>query len=117
MKLSTVVLNLVVGTEPHKFNTCIHRTFRSRKNKMCVVNFIFLYFYCSKSLAAELLKLTHRSLLFNGTQVKNYCLSTIVDSNQQNVDEGGGRADALGAEQELVLFRGVDPQQREDGGL
>ena len=44
---SAVVHNLVGGTEPHKFHTRIHRTFRSCKSKMCIVNFI--YFYCSKS--------------------------------------------------------------------
>ena len=44
----SVVLNLVGGTEPHKFHTCIHRTLRSWKNKMCVVIFIFLNFYCFK---------------------------------------------------------------------
>ena len=38
----SVVLNLVGRTEPHKFHTCIHRTVRSWKNKMCVVNFILL---------------------------------------------------------------------------
>ena len=30
-----VVLNLIGGTEPHKFHTCIHRTIRSWKNKIC----------------------------------------------------------------------------------
>ena len=55
-----VVLNLVGGTEPDKFHPCIHRTFRRWKNKLGVVNFVF-YFYCSKSLATESLKLTHRT--------------------------------------------------------
>ena len=32
----------------------------------------------------------------------------------QDVHEGGGRADAQCAEQELLLLRGVDPQQRDD---
>ena len=54
----TVVLNLLGGTKPHKFHTCIHRT-RRWKKKMCVVNFI--YFYWSKSLAAKPLKLTRLS--------------------------------------------------------
>ena len=39
-----MVLNLVVGTEPHKFHTCIHGTLRVWKNKMCVVKFIFFTF-------------------------------------------------------------------------
>uniref|UniRef100_G3NBG8 Tubulin/FtsZ GTPase domain-containing protein n=1 Tax=Gasterosteus aculeatus aculeatus TaxID=481459 RepID=G3NBG8_GASAC len=34
-----------------------------------------------------------------------------------DVHEGGGRADAERAEQEQQLLRGVDPQQREGGGL
>ena len=41
---TAVILNLVRGTEPHKFHTCIHRTLRSYKNKMRVVNFIFFTF-------------------------------------------------------------------------
>ena len=40
--LTPVVLNLVGGTEPHNFHTCIYRTLRSWKNKMCAVNFFFL---------------------------------------------------------------------------
>ena len=56
-----MVLNLVGGTEPHKFYTCIHWTLRSWKNKMCVVNFILFIFIAQKSLAAEPLKLTHRT--------------------------------------------------------
>ena len=34
-----------------------------------------------------------------------------------HVHEGGGRADAECAEQELLLLRGVDPQQRQDRRL
>uniref|UniRef100_A0AAY4A0A5 Tubulin beta chain n=1 Tax=Denticeps clupeoides TaxID=299321 RepID=A0AAY4A0A5_9TELE len=34
-----------------------------------------------------------------------------------HVHEGGGRADAERPEQEQQLLRGVDPQQREDGGV
>ena len=56
------------GTEPDNFHTCIHRTLRSCKNKMCVVNFIFFYFYCSKYLAAE-------PLGFDQTRVKNHWLN------------------------------------------
>jgi len=37
-----VVLNLVGGTEPHKFYTCIHQALRSWKNRMRVVHFFFL---------------------------------------------------------------------------
>ena len=54
----TLILNLVGGTEPHKFDTCIHLTLRNWKNKICVVNFIYFYFCSSKSLTAEPLKLT-----------------------------------------------------------
>ena len=36
-----VVINLVGGTELHKFHTCIRRTLRSWKNKICIVNFIY----------------------------------------------------------------------------
>jgi len=68
-----VVLNLVGGSEPHKFHSCIHRTLRSWKNKMCVVNFIFFYFYCSKSLASK-------PLGFDRIQVKNHC-STHMQMN------------------------------------
>ena len=38
---TAVVLNLAGGTEPHKFHICIHRTLRSCKNEMCVVNVIY----------------------------------------------------------------------------
>ena len=38
-----MVLNLVVGTEPYKLNTCIHRTLRSWKNK-CVSWILFFTF-------------------------------------------------------------------------
>ena len=38
-----VFLNLVGGTGPHKFHTCIHRTLRSWKNKMSVMKFIDFY--------------------------------------------------------------------------
>ena len=41
---NSVVLNLVGGTESHKFHTCIHQIFRSWKNKMCVINFIYFIF-------------------------------------------------------------------------
>ena len=69
-----VVFNLVGGTESHKFHTCIHWTLRSWKNKMFVVIFFF-YFYCSKSLSAEPLRLTRRIPGFDWTQVKNHCAS------------------------------------------
>ena len=54
----TVAPNLNGGTEPHKFHTCIHRTLRSCKNKMCVVNFIYI---AQNLLSTELLELTDRT--------------------------------------------------------
>ena len=53
-----VVLNLVGGTESHKFHTCIHRTLRSWKNKMGVVKYIFFTF-----IAQNLLPLNPRNWL------------------------------------------------------
>ena len=60
---------LVGGTEPHKFHACIHRTLRSWKNKMCVVNFIFFTSISQKSLAAEPLKLTNMHKSKEGVHV------------------------------------------------
>ena len=66
----TVVLNLVGGTEPHKFHTCIHWTLRSWKNKMCVVNFIYFIFIAQNiSLPSPWNWLT-KPLGFDRTQVR-----------------------------------------------
>ena len=66
-----VVLNLVRGTEPHKLLTCIHGTLSGWKNKICVVNFILFILTTQKSLAAEPLKLTHRTPGIRSNLVKN----------------------------------------------
>ena len=44
-----MVLNLVGGTELHKFRTCIHRTLRNWKNKMCFffqIQNVYITIYC-----------------------------------------------------------------------
>ena len=64
LSCSPVVLNPAGGTEPHKFHTCIHRTLRSCKNKVCVVNFIYFIFIAQNLLTAE-------PLGFDLTQFKN----------------------------------------------
>ena len=57
------------GTEPHKFHTCIHRTWFVVAKIKCVSSIlVFFYFYCSKYLAAE-------PLGFDQTRVKNHWLN------------------------------------------
>ena len=68
-----VVLNLVGGTEPHKFHTCINRTLRSWKNKMCVVNFIFFTFIAQNILPPNPWNWLTEPLVFDRIQVKNHC--------------------------------------------
>ena len=64
---TSVVLNLGGGTESHEFHTCIHRTLRRWKNKMCVVNFIFF------------------TLIVKNLQVTNHCCSTIIISSYKKI--------------------------------
>ena len=73
-----MVYNLVGGIEPHKFHTCIHRTLRSFKNKMSVMNFIYFIFIAQNFLLLNPWNWLTEPLEFDRTQVKNHCLKESI---------------------------------------
>ena len=74
----SVVLNLVGGTEPHKFHTCIHRTLRSCKNKKCFLFFKFKTYAYNHIGTVFVHKLYHASFAHK--------ITTFKEQNQQNMN-------------------------------